>query len=55
MRAFVRCLRWLGLGLAWLIVLGLVAWAVAALAIVLVTAGVVADRRRARPVEVPAR
>jgi hypothetical protein len=30
---FARCLRWLGLGLAWLIVLGLVAWAVAALAI----------------------
>src|SRR5262245_33660290 len=29
----VRCLRWLGLGLIWLIVLGLVGWAVAALAI----------------------
>ena len=30
---FARCLRWVGLALAWLVVLGLVAWAVAALAI----------------------
>jgi hypothetical protein len=29
----VRCLQWLGLGLAWLVVLGLVGWAAAALAI----------------------
>ena len=30
---FSRCLRWIGLALAWLVVLGLVAWAAAALAI----------------------
>ena len=30
---FVRCLRWVGLGLIWLVVLGLVVWAAAALAI----------------------
>lgn len=29
----VRCLQWLGLGLVWLVVLGLVGWAAAALAI----------------------
>ncbi len=29
----VRCLRWLGLGILWLVVLGLVGWAAAALAI----------------------
>jgi len=30
---FARCLRWVGLGLVWLVVLGLVGWAAAALAI----------------------
>src|SRR5688572_32116892 len=30
---FARCLRWIGLALAWLAVLGLVAWAACALAI----------------------
>jgi hypothetical protein len=30
---FVRCLRWVGLGLVWLVVVGLVGWAAAALAI----------------------
>jgi hypothetical protein len=30
---FARCLRWVGLGLAWLVVLGLVGWALSALAI----------------------
>ncbi|HKP24186.1 MAG TPA: DUF4105 domain-containing protein [Dongiaceae bacterium] len=33
-RSFIaRCLRWIGLGLAWLIVFALVAWAIAALSI----------------------